>query len=384
MKIVILSVTAGEGHNSTARAMRDYFTSRGAQAEIVDTYGYFSSTVMQSINKTYLWVSAHARTAWKLGYTLAEKRRTVKELEYTPAQIIQLPIVFDILEYLKNSRPDAVVFTHPFAGLILDVLKREGKIHMPTIGILTDFTFHPYWEDCTHNDYVVIPSSALRFQAYRKGFSDSQLLPLGIPIHPKFAVDTAKEEARAALSLDPAMPTLLLMGGSMGYGNMASSLTALDELDGEIPFQIICVCGNNKKAWEEIHRMQTRRTVLNLGFVDYVDRLMDASDCIVTKPGGLTTSEALAKRLPMIIVNPIPGQESRNMEFLLNCGAAAAVNGMCTMEELVCRLFESENRLNAMRMSIEDLRRPDSTQNVCEFVMEKARNFQHTDEPEKE
>lgn len=380
MKIVILSVTAGEGHNSTARAMRDYFTSRGAEADIVDTYGYFSPAMMQSINKSYLWMSAHAKGAWKLGYRLAEKRRTVKELEYTPAQIIQLPIVYEILDYLKSSAPDAVVFTHPFAGLILDVLKREEKITLPTVGVLTDFTFHPYWEDCTHNDYVVIPSPALRFQAYRKGFTDAQLLPFGIPIHPKFADAETKTDARAALGLDPDTPTLLLMGGSMGYGNMADSLTDLDELDPAIPFQIICVCGNNKKAKEQIDRMQTRRRVLNLGFVDYVDRLMDASDCIVTKPGGLTTSEALAKRLPMIIVNPIPGQESRNMEFLLNSGAAAAVNKMCTMEELVCRLFESEHRLAAMRMSIEDLRRPNSTKDVCEFVLEQAAEYRKNKE----
>ena len=248
MKIVIMSVTAGEGHNSTARAMRDYFTAHGAQAEILDTYGYASPTVMKSINQTYLWVSAHAKNAYKLGYRLAEKRRTMKELEFTPAQIIQLPLVFEINEYLNTSKPDAIVFTHPFAGLILDVLKREGKITMPTVGVLTDFTFHPYWEDCTHNDHVVIPSPALRFQAYRKGFTDAQLLPFGIPIHPKFSQSMPKAEARASLSLDPALPTLLLMGGSMGYGNMADSLAALDALETGTDFQIICVCGNNEKA----------------------------------------------------------------------------------------------------------------------------------------
>ena len=372
MKIVIMSVTAGEGHNSTARAMRDYFTAHGAQAEILDTYGYASPTVMKSINQTYLWVSAHAKNAYKLGYRLAEKRRTMKELEFTPAQIIQLPLVFEINEYLNTSKPDAIVFTHPFAGLILDVLKREEKITMPTVGVLTDFTFHPYWEDCTHNDYVVIPSPALRFQAYRKGFTDAQLLPFGIPIHPKFSQSMPKAEARASLSLDPALPTLLLMGGSMGYGNMADSLAALDALETGTDFQIICVCGNNEKAKAQIDKMETRRRVLNLGFVDYVDRLMDAADCIVTKPGGLTTSEALAKRLPMIIVNPIPGQEARNAEFLLNSGAAVSVNKMCTMEELVCRLFESERRMQSMRLSIDELRRPDSTRDVCAFVMKKA------------
>jgi len=369
MKIIIMSVTAGEGHNSTARAMRDYFTSRGAHAEVLDTYGYVSPAVMHSINKTYLWASSHAKSAWKWGYRLAEKRRTLRELEYTPVQIVQMPIVHEISEYMRVAAPDAVIFTHPFAGLILDVLKRDGRLTAPTLGILTDFTFHPYWEDCTANDYVVIPSPALRFQAFRKGFSESQLRYFGIPIHPKFSASLPAAEARAALGLDPDMRTLLLMGGSMGYGNMTDTLRALDALTDVPDFQIICVCGNNAKAKAQIDGLSLRRRVLNLGFVDYVDKLMDAADCIVTKPGGLTTSEALAKRLPMIIVNPIPGQEARNTEFLLNSGAAVAVNKMCTVEELVCRLFESDRRLAAMRDSIEDLRRPDSTRDVCEFVM---------------
>ena len=372
MKIIIMSVTAGEGHNSTARAMRDYFTAHGAQAEILDTYGYVSPAMMQSLNKTYLWLSAHAKGAYKMGYRLAEKRKTFS-LEYTPAQIVQMPFVLEIRDYLRLAAPDAVIFTHSFAGLILDVLKRDGKLNVPTVGILTDFTFHPYWEDCTANDFVIIPSMALQHQAYRKGFRREQLRDFGIPIHPKFALSRSKAEARTALGLDPVLPTLLLMGGSMGYGNMTDTLAALDRLETEKDFQIICVCGNNASAKARIDKLQTRRRILNLGFVDYVDQLMDAADCIVTKPGGLTTSEALAKQLPMIIVNPIPGQEMRNMEFLLNSGTAVAVNKMCTVEELVCRLFDSENRMDAMRQCINELRRPDSTENVCTFVMDLAR-----------
>ncbi len=372
MKIIIMSVTAGEGHNSTARAMREYFTAQGAQAEILDTYGYVSPAVMQSINKTYLWLSAHAKGAYKMGYRLAEKRKTFS-LEYTPAQIVQMPFMLEIRDYLRLAAPDAVIFTHSFAGLILDVLKRERKLTAPTVGILTDFTFHPYWEDCTSNDYVIIPSMALRHQAYRKGFRQEQLRDFGIPIHPKFSTSRPKAEARQALGLDPLLPTLLLMGGSMGYGNMTDTLTALDQLETATDFQIICVCGNNAQAKARIDKLQTRRRVLNLGFVDYVDQLMDAADCIVTKPGGLTTSEALAKQLPMIIVNPIPGQETRNMEFLLNSGTAVAVNKMCTVEELISRLFDSETRMAAMQQCINELRRPDSTKNVCDFVLKLAR-----------
>lgn len=370
MKILIMSVTAGEGHNSTAKAMRAYFTAHGAECDILDTYGYVSPAIARSINKGYLWVSSKAKGAWKLGYRLAEKRKPKNdELEFTVAQIVNMPFLHEIGDYIRMNCPDAIVFTHPFSGVILDILKREGKITVPTVGILTDFIFHPYWEDCTANDYVVMPSPALRFQAYRKGFRDSQIRSFGIPINPKFSTSVPQAEARVRLGLEPGTRTVLLMGGSMGYGNMGKTLAALDGLPESVGFQIIAVCGNNEKAKAQIESMQTSRRVLPLGFVDYVDLLMDAADCIVTKPGGLTTSEALAKRLPMIIVNPIPGQETRNAEFLLNSGAAVSANKVCSVDELVCRILEEPQRLSAMRLCIDELRRPDSTRDVCEFVM---------------
>ena len=371
MRVLIMSVTTGEGHNSTAKAMHAYFTKAGVECDILDTYGYVSPTIANSINKTYLWLASHAKSAYKLGYRLMENRKPPKNEEAPSftAQIINLPFVGEIHEYIKRNQPDTIIFTHSFAGMILDILKRDGRVSVPTVGILTDFTFHPFWENCTANDYVVMPSRALRYQAYRKGVRDEQLRDFGIPINPKFADRTPKAEARAALGLDPDTPTLLLMGGSMGYGNMQKSLAALDNLTSETDFQIIAVCGNNEKAKKEIEAAKTRRRVLCLGFVNNVDQLMDAADCIVTKPGGLTTSESLAKGLPMIIVNPIPGQEARNAEFLLNCGAAVAVNDMCPVEELVCRMLEEPIQLASMRMCIDALAHPHSTRDVCEFVL---------------
>ncbi|MBQ8275009.1 MAG: galactosyldiacylglycerol synthase [Clostridia bacterium] len=367
MRILIMSVTAGEGHNSTAKAMRAYFDTKGVECDILDTYGYVSPALSQSINKAYLWASSHAKRAYSLGYSLAEKRRS-PITEFSPSQLVNMPFALEIRDYIALNRPDAIIFTHPFAGLILDDLKKKGFLAMPTVGILTDFTFHPYWEDCTANDFVVMPARALRHQAYRKGFSDGQLRDFGIPIHPQFALSAPKGEARKALGLDSEKKTVLLMGGSMGYGNMGTIIAQLDAALGET-LQIIAVCGNNAKARADLERMETRCRLLPLGFVDYVDRLMDAADCIVTKPGGLTTSEALAKRLPMVIVNPIPGQEARNTQFLLNSGAAVATYDMCSADELVIRLMEEPRRLEAMRLSMEELGHPESTKNVCEFVI---------------
>ncbi len=380
MKILILSLTFGGGHNSAANAMKEYFTAADAACETLDTFGYVSPTIADSINKGHLFVSGHMGRAFGIGYHSAEKRRPIQIAQMTPAQIMSMPLARDILTYISQSKPDAILFTHCFAGIVLHLLKKEGKITVPTVGIVTDFAFHPYWEDCTANDYVVIPSPDLRFQGRRKGFSDGQMLPLGIPISPRFGESMAKAAARERLGLAPNGPTVLLMGGSMGHGKMADSVAALDALPLGEDFQIIVVCGANKKMLSDMEKLETKHRVLKLGFANNVDVLMDASDVIVTKPGGLTTSEALAKRLPMIIVNPIPGQESRNAEFLLNSGTALATNDLCGADELVYRLLTNPTRREAMQKCIDALRCPQSTRNICEFVL---RLGQDPDTPEK-
>ncbi len=370
MKVLICSVTAGEGHNSTAKALRDQFEADGVACDILDTYKYVAPMIGKLISEGYLFVSDKAKIVFRAGYRMAEKRHGGTG-ELSVARLFNSQFTDSIGEYINNFAPDAVVFTHPFSGLILDVLKQKQKISTKTVGILTDFTFHPYWEDCRLCDYVVTPSPLLLYQAREKGFTDDAVLPLGIPIKGKFSKTVPKAEARERFGLDPDKPTLLVMGGSMGHGNMAANIKRLDALECADDFQIISVCGNNEEEREKIDKFKAhaRRTILNYGFVDFIDVLMDASDIIISKPGGLTTSEALAKRLPMIIVNPIPGQEARNTAFLLNNGAAMAASKTCPVDELVFSLMsDGGRRISLMREAIDILRRPDSARDVCRFI----------------
>ncbi len=369
MNILILSVTAGEGHNSAAKAMQSCFQARGAESEVVNTYGYVSPTVAKLINDGYLFVLENAKQAWKIGYSIAEKFDGKKPAEAVLVELANAPFLRDIEKVIAENKPDAVVFTHPFAGIMTGMLKRDSKITVPTVGILTDFVFHPFWENCRDNDYVIMPTKQLKYQAFRKGFRKEQLRAFGIPIHPKFAVTVPKEKARARVGLKPGTTTVLLMGGGTGYGNLDETVADLDEMDMGKDFQVAVVCGKNTAVKERIEARTYTHNVLALGFVDYIDVLMDASDCIVTKPGGLTTSEALAKGLPMVIVNPIPGQETRNTEFLLNSGAAVFTNDFADPAELVCDLLSSEERLAAMRACIAEIAHPNSTADACEFVM---------------
>ena len=373
MKILICSVTAGEGHNSTAKAIRGAFTDIGAESYILDTYKYVAPMVGKLIADGYLFVSDKASKVFSAGYSMAERRRGGTG-ELSMARIFNSQYTDEMGEFIADYRPDAIMFTHPFAGLILDVLKQRGELTVPTVGILTDFHFHPYWEECRLCDYVVTPHSSLLYQARNKGFSDTAVLPFGIPINGKFANSIPKAEARESAGLDPKMKAVLIMGGSMGHGNMAATVKHLDRMYSPEEFQMICVNGNNEENFEKVAkycRKKARRHIMNLGFANNVDVLMDAADMIITKPGGLTTSEALAKRLPMIIANPIPGLETRNTAFLQNQGTAMAVTKSTPLEELVFSLMgeAGQAKADAMRSCIDVLRKPDSARDVCRFVL---------------
>ncbi len=373
MKILILSVTAGEGHNSTAKALREEFERMGTECTVLDTFQYISPPLAKFLSEGYLLVTEKARHAYKVGYRLAEKRRGS---EKAVTHLVDMAFAGDIVDFINSDDYGVILFTHPFAGMILDYLKETKMLSLPTVGILTDFTFHPYWENCTRNDYVITPAEGVLLQGLRKGFRPEQILPYGIPIRPDFLTNTPKAEAREKLGLDPDTTTILIMGGSMGYGNLGQTVEQIDSISYGQDFQMVVVCGNNADAKAEIDGLtatgKLHHRVLTTGFVNYVSLLMDAADCIVTKPGGLTTSESLTKGLPMVIVNPIPGQEQRNTEFLLNNGAACAASKTCPIDECLYQLLTSPERLDAMGQCVRALSKTGATERVCRFVLELA------------
>lgn len=365
MRVLILSITAGGGHNSTAQAIKSRLDAQGTECRVLDTFEYISKPLAKTVSEGYLFITANAKTAFEEGYRLAEKRKHTAEdrsQSRTNARILGRKL----RRYITIYDPDVIVYTHIFAGMILDVIKVEHGLRAKTVGILTDFVFHPYFEEAVHLDYVVTASEQLLYQARRKGFRDEQILPMGIPVNPKFAVLGDKADTRASLGLDPDKTTLLLMGGSMGYGNIAETVETLYAIDAD--FQLIVVCGSNEKAKAELDALAHVKPTLVFGWSREVDRLMDAADIIITKPGGLTTSESLCKRLPMIIVNPIPGQEDRNTEFLLNQGAALAVTETFPLDEAVWTLLASPARVAEMRAAIDRIRHPNAAEEIARFV----------------
>jgi processive 1,2-diacylglycerol beta-glucosyltransferase len=362
MKVLILTITAGQGHNSCAQTISECFNSMGIENQVLDTYEYISELLQKAFSEGYL-LSIKSKHIYSQGYKMLESRTAS---EHSNMRTVNRILAHKLAKFIDGYAPDAIVYTHVMAGFVLDILKEDSKISCPLYGIVTDFTMHPYWDECLRTEHVVLPNQLLINKALTKGLSENQLLTTGIPISEKFAVCRDKEEVRCELGLNRQMHTVLLMGGSMGYGRIGSIVEQLDAAP--LDLQIISVCGNNSEMKESIDKMSLSKPILNFGFTRQISDLMDAADCIITKPGGLTTSEALAKKLPLIIVNPIPGQEDRNTEFLLNSGVAMKSSPFQPVDELLYELFSSQNRLIQMRNAMQEISKPHATRDLCEQV----------------
>ena len=370
MKTLILSISTGQGHHATGQAIQNAFKQRGVECEILDAYEYIEPILSELVSKGYLLSAAYAKKiSSKLYDIVVKKNKPLKK--YSVPKLTNTVFAKDLRNYIDESQPDVIICTHVLSAILVHIMRErqwlaEGTV---TVGIVTDFTVHPLWEEAGLMDYYVTPSDLLEFQLEKKGLDITKMLPIGIPIKPKFSERIDKLEARRQLGLDLHMHTILLMSGSMGYGKIDESIERLDRL--KIELQVIVVCGNNKRMYRKVTNLQTKKRFDIYGYVDNVDVMMDAADCIITKPGGITTSEAMAKGLPMIMVNPIPGHEMRNAEFMLNNGLALYATKSFPLDEAVFSLFQHPERISFLRSTIDIYARQNSARNLCEFLIEK-------------
>lgn len=373
MRILILSVTAGFGHHATAKAISDQLIAHGAEVHTLDVYAYISNFVKATIDKGYLFSSAHMQTLYRLIYQLAENGGA----GYFNSNISIIKIINALggskfAKVIKGYAPDAIVCTHVFAAQMVNELKKRRKLEdIVTFGIVTDYTLHPYWEDVPRVQYIVTASELLTHRCIQRGIPKERILPFGIPVHPKFNKMISRNEAAAQLEINSERPTILLMGGSMGHADHVKNIEHLAAVG--LPLQLLVVCGNNKKLLVKVERFASRFEseclIKPYGFVNNVEVMMSASDCIVSKPGGLTVSEALAKGLPMLLVDPIPGHEERNVDFLVNNGMAALITRNFPIDEAVYEMFHNPVRLKTIRETMRAIAHPDAAEHLAEFIL---------------
>ncbi len=363
MKTLILTVSTGQGHNSTANAVQTVFTANGCECKKIDI-GYEANKLLGFIlDKGYLFSVNHLKKLYSKTYTgLMDREAGTEDITTKTARRISKKLRSRILSYA----PDIIVCTHVFAAMVIKPYILSKEVHAKTFGIVTDYTIHPYWEEATALDYIVIPSEELSGDCIKKGYKESQILALGVPLQQKFSAVLSKDAAREQLGLLPELPVISVMSGSMCFGGLTNTIKALDKLERD--FQLIAVCGSAEKELKKLQKENFRHNILKLGFTDKMNIIMDASDCIITKPGGLSTSEALSRKLPMILTKAIPGHEERNLSFFVNNGAALAVTDNETVDILLQRYFDDDTLRKSMHESAEKLSKFQAAENLYKFA----------------
>ncbi len=363
MRILLMSVKAGYGHHSAAQAMIEYFESKGIECKMLDTLEYINKLLGEGVQEGYLLSTKYLKKPYGKMYSMFDKKED-PYFKYSPLVILSRQISKPLKKYITDYNPDIVIATHSYAAVLMTILAHRYVITCPTFGVITDFTIHPFWES-TDLDYYITPGDLLTASAMKKGIPKEKILPFGIPVKKQFSTKADKQEVRKRLGLAD-KTTVMVMMGSMGFGKITNIIEELDSYPAD--FQIVCICGTNEKMKQQIDNGNWQKTIYNFGFIKNVHEYMDASDLLITKPGGLTTSEALAKKLPLILSNPIPGQEDRNIEFLTNAGAALSITETFPLYSALYQFFDSPWRKELLEASVLNLGKPNSVRDIYEFI----------------
>ncbi len=366
-RVLILSASSGAGHVRAAQALEKAFGARGDCAvEHVDALDYTSKLFQKIYNEAYIALVRRTPGLMGLLYDRADRpwhhlsrRLALDRLNTGP-----------MIRLLRRVQPDLCVATHFLPAEIIGWLKAKRKIRARHVIVVTDFDVHAMWLCRTVDRYCVAVDEAAEYLA-RLGVPREALRVTGIPIDPVFAEPKNRREARRRLGLDPDRTTLLVSAGGYGVGpieRLVADLLALGR-----PWQIVAVAGRAEQVRARLTVLARRATKLRdaatrlhvVGFTDVMDEWMAAADLLVGKAGGLTVSEALARALPMAIIQPIPGQEERNADHLLERGAAIRCNNLPAAAWKIARLMDDPARLAQMGVAARAMARPHAASEIA-------------------
>lgn len=321
METLILSCGTGGGHNSAARAILEEVQRRGDKAVLLNPYTLYSIKLAQTIDTSYISMVQKRPRLFGAMYRAGQLYRSLPVR--SPVYHVNRWMVPIMEEYLRQNHFDIVITTHLYPAEIMTNLQDRGAAVPKTIFVSTDYVCIPFTEE-TECDAYVIPAKDLAPDYVRRGIPAEKLYPLGIPTKAAFAGGETKAEARRRLHLDPDKRYALVAGGSMGGGTIRQTIRALMEnLSGSPDTVLILVCGNNRNLYEEL-APQARDNILVVGHTDDMAGYLRASDLFVTKPGGLSSTEAAVCGIPILHTAGIPGCETYNADYFSAHGMSVA------------------------------------------------------------
>ena len=371
-KVLLLSASAGAGHVRAAEAIEKAFNQApGAESREVrhiDVLYYTNKLFRHLYSKAYIdlvnkmpevpgWFYDKLDKPWR-----NERRRlALDKLNTRP-----------FVKMLREYQPDLIVCTHFLPAEIVSWLKAKERLASRQVIIVTDFDVHAMWLVHHYERYFVAVEEA-RVYLEALGIPAQKITVSGIPIDPVFALQKDKQEMRAKHGLAPDRTTILLSAGGFGVGSVDALIHALMPLQHRA--QIVAICGRNEELKKRLSRLAARAKpdatviVKPFGYTQEMDELMTASDLVLGKPGGLTTSEALAKGLVFVIVNPIPGQEERNSDHLLEGAVAIRCNNLPTLSYKLDRLLSDADRFKTMQSNSQRMGRPNAAKEIVNQLL---------------
>ncbi len=366
-RLLLLSVSAGAGHVRAAEALRAAAADFDVEVLHLDVMQHVPRAFRTLYTDLYLKLVEHSPSTWAMLYRIMDRTPPSAPAARLRRAIERLNTL-DLRREIARFAPDAVVCTHFLPAELLMRERSRGRLACPVHVVVTDFDLHGMW---------VVPDMAgwfaasdeVAFRMRARGLDAARIHVTGIPIMPAFAQAHDRAACAAEFGIDPARRAILLMGGGAGLGGLDEVAARLLALDADL--QLVALAGRNAKALEQLHALaaQHPQRLVAQGFTDKVDRLMRACDLVITKPGGLTTSECLALGRPMIVHAPIPGQEERNCDYLLEQGAALKAVDAIALDYRVRELLADPAHLAALADRAGALGRPRAARDVLAHVL---------------
>ncbi len=368
---LILSCSGGAGHIRAAEALHRTaaLTHLPIYTEHHDVLDFTSKIFKKLYSETYIQMVNRVPDLWGYLYEYSERK------PYSKMGIVKS---FDKLNYkrylrtLRDLKPDAIICTHFLPYVSVSSELRKNNITAPVFAVTTDFDIHQLWVDPIVERYFVYHEESA-WQLQSKRVPAEKITVAGIPIMPEFQSKGKQKNVRVKLGINPNNFTLLVLSGGFGIGRVKEiveqTATTLAEFD-RINFNLLIVCGKNEKVQTEIQALQFPKNISQhiYGFIDNMHELMDASDLLISKAGGLTSSEAMAKSLPMLIVDPIPGQESRNSDIIIEHGAGWKAINLPNLSYKLNRILKSPAILNRTRKATQLLAKPDAAFTILKDI----------------
>lgn len=370
MKVLILSISKRSGHQHAARAIEKAFHCYAPEHQVINQnfFEFIKNPLLeQMINTTYMGILKTTPELWDYLYDNDKFVVRIRKLR----NLVTHQASMKFKEILREVRPDVIISTQAFPCEVACSLKKEDALSVPIVAVVTDYIANAYWVH-PEVDLYTVPSQICKDDLAAHGIDSSRINILGIPVNPEFEAqhsEAEKTDIRNRLGLDASLPVILLMGGSQGLGPFEDIVKEFKNIN--CPCQIVVITGHNTRLRRSLSMLKEESGLLLhiFGFVNNVHEFMSVSDLLITKPGGVTSSEALVKGLPMLIIHPLPGQEENNSQYLVSEKAALRIDFEEDLPAIINSLLSDPTQMNQLKLNIENIVIRNSSRNIVEATL---------------